>query len=61
MIEKVLEAAIVQYIDVLMGITNQRKEVFNMNQKLSMESMTIRALKNGRKMFLKNRIILVFV
>lgn len=35
--EKVLEAAIVQYIDVLMGITNQRKEVFNMNQELSME------------------------
>ena len=35
--EKELAAGLTQYIDVIKGITNQRKEVFNMNQELSME------------------------
>lgn len=35
--EKVLNAGLIQYIDVIKGITNQREEVFNMNQELSKE------------------------
>ena len=35
--EKELSAGLTQYIDVIKGITNQREEVFNMNQELSME------------------------
>ena len=35
--EKELNAGLIQYMDVIRGITNQREEVFNMNQEISME------------------------
>ena len=35
--EKELHAGIIQYIDVVKGITNQRKEIFNMEQEIARE------------------------
>ena len=35
--EKELQAGIIQYIDVVKGITNQRQEIFNMNQEIAKE------------------------
>ena len=35
--EKELQAGIIQYIDVVKGVTNQRQEIFNMNQEIAKE------------------------
>lgn len=37
--EKELNAALIQYIDVVKGLTNQRQEVFNMNEEMARELM----------------------
>lgn len=47
--EKELNAALIQYIDVAKGLTNQRQEVFNMNEEMARELMNeYGGLKRGQ-------------
>lgn len=39
--ESVLQAGIIQYIDIVKAITNQRKEVFDMNQEIAKELLSV--------------------